>query len=103
MEDYFNACSGLPEPLMAAARAQEPDNPPIVPCDHLIATTDEYVRAAQRAGDTRASVKGYDLFLASVSAAWIKGTGTIDEEALDRLRALIESGYREQDVHSNHT
>ncbi|MGW0551759.1 TetR/AcrR family transcriptional regulator [Streptomyces altiplanensis] len=103
MEDYFSAFSGLPEPLMAAAREQKPHNPLTLPCDHLIATTDEYVRAAQRAGDARASVKGYDLFLASVSVAWVKGTGTINEESLDRLRALIESGYREQDVQNNHT
>ena len=103
MEDYFSAFSGLPEPLMAAAREQGPDNPLTLPCDYLIATTDEYVRAAQGAGDARASVKGYDLFLASVSVAWVKGTGAIDEESLDRLRALIESGYREQDVQNNHT
>ncbi|MEV8071614.1 TetR/AcrR family transcriptional regulator [Streptomyces pseudogriseolus] len=102
MEDYFSAFSGLPEPLMAAARAQEPNNPLTLPCDQLIATTDEYVRAAQRTGDTRASVKGYDLFLASVSVAWARGTGTVDEESLDRLRALIESGYRAQDVQNNH-
>ncbi|MBS9376577.1 TetR/AcrR family transcriptional regulator [Rhodococcus sp. B50] len=102
MEDYFSAFSGLPEPLMAAARAQEPDNPLTLPCDQLIAITDKYVRAAQRAGDTRASVKGYDLFLASSSVAWVRGTGTVDEASLDRLRALIESGYREQDVRNNH-
>jgi AcrR family transcriptional regulator len=97
MEEYFSAFSGLPEPLMTAAREQEPDNPLTLPCDLLISTTDEYVRAAQRAGHARASVKGYDLFLAAVSVAWIKGTGATDEESLDRLRALIESGYREQD------
>ncbi|MGD6741512.1 hypothetical protein ACOKM3_06635 [Streptomyces sp. BH106] len=42
-------------------------------------------------------MKGYDLFLAAVSVAWIKGDGAADGQALDRLRALIESGYREQD------
>ncbi|MEU1472615.1 helix-turn-helix domain-containing protein [Streptomyces sp. NPDC005761] len=103
MEEYFSAFSGLPEPLMAAARAQEPGNPLTLPCDQLIATTDEYVRAAQQAGDTRASVKGYDLFLASVSVAWVRGTGTVDEESLDRLRALVEDGYREHDVQNNRT
>ncbi|GAA3130135.1 TetR/AcrR family transcriptional regulator [Streptomyces rectiviolaceus] len=97
MEEYFSAFSGLPEPLMAAAREREPGNPLTLPCDDLITTTDAYVRAAQRAGHARPSVKGYDLFLAAVSVAWIKGTGATDEEALDRLRALIESGYRGQD------
>ncbi|MET7702792.1 TetR/AcrR family transcriptional regulator [Streptomyces sp. NPDC005485] len=96
MEDYFSAFSGLPEPLMAAARAQEPDNPLTVPCDILITATDTYVRAAQLAGHVRASVKGYDLFLAAVSVAWIRGTGATDAESVDRLRALIASGYRER-------
>ncbi|MER7997457.1 MULTISPECIES: TetR/AcrR family transcriptional regulator [unclassified Streptomyces] len=97
MEEYFSAFSGLPEPLMAAARAQEPGNPLTLPCDLLITTTEEYVRAAQLAGHARASVTGYDLFLAAVSVAWIKGTGATDEESLDRLRALVESGYRERE------
>ncbi|KAK1182664.1 TetR/AcrR family transcriptional regulator [Streptomyces sp. NBS 14/10] len=97
MEEYFSSFSGLPEPLMAAARAEEPGNPLTVPCDTLIATTDEYVRAAQLAGHVRPGVKGYDLFLAACSVAWIKGTGATGEESLDRLRALIEIGYRERD------
>ncbi|MCA2226134.1 hypothetical protein LDL49_33515 [Nonomuraea sp. NEAU-L178] len=75
MEDYFSAFSGLPEPLVAAARAQEPDNPLTLPCDTLIAATDEYVRAAQLAGRVRPAVTGYDLFLATVSVAWTKSTG----------------------------
>ncbi|ONI91800.1 TetR family transcriptional regulator [Saccharothrix sp. ALI-22-I] len=97
MEEYFSAFSGLPEPLLAAARAQEPDNPLTLPCDTLIATTDQYVRAAQLAGHVRLSVKSYDLFLAAISVAWISGTGATDEESLGRLRALVESGYRERD------
>jgi AcrR family transcriptional regulator len=97
MEEYFSAFSGLPEPLMTAAREQEPSNPLTLPCDTLITATDRYVRAAQLAGHVRPSVKGYDLFLAAVSVAWIKGTGATDEESLDRLRALVESGYRARD------
>jgi hypothetical protein len=58
MEEYFSAFSGLPEPLMAAARAQEPDNPLTLPCDTLIAITDEYVRAAQLAGHVRQPPRG---------------------------------------------
>ncbi|MFJ8001273.1 TetR/AcrR family transcriptional regulator [Streptomyces sp. NPDC096310] len=96
MEDYFSAFSGLPEPLMAAARAEAPDNPLTVPCDILIATTSEHVRAAQRAGHVHPSVLGYDLFLAACSVAWIKGTGATGE-SVDRLRALIENGYRDWD------
>ncbi|MGW3690745.1 TetR/AcrR family transcriptional regulator [Streptomyces sp. NPDC005125] len=97
MEEYLSAFSGLPEPLLAAARAQEPDNPLTLSCDSLITTTDEYVRAAQLAGHARPSVQGHDLFLAAVSVAWIKGTSATGEGPLDRLRTLIESGYRERD------
>ena len=97
MEEYFSAFSGLPDPLMAAARAQEPDNPLTIPCDILITATDQYVEAAQGAGHIRASVRGHYLFLAACSVAWIKGTG-MEEESLDRLRTLIATGYRERDV-----
>ncbi|MEV7871412.1 TetR/AcrR family transcriptional regulator [Streptomyces sp. NPDC088124] len=96
MEDYLSAYSGLPEPLMAATRAQDPDNPLTVPCDELIATTDEHVRAAQRAGHVRPSATGYDLFLTACSVAWIKGAGATTE-SVDRLRSLIAHGYREPD------
>ncbi|MGY2033642.1 TetR/AcrR family transcriptional regulator, partial [Nocardia gipuzkoensis] len=96
MEEYFSVFSGLPDPLMAAARAQEPDNPLTIPCDIFITATDKYVEAAQLAGHVRASVRGYELFLAACSIAWIKGNGA-EEESLDRLRTLIASGYRKQD------
>lgn len=95
MEEYFSAFSGLPEPLMAAARAQDPDNPLTIPCHEIIATTDEYLHAAQRAGQVRPSVQGEDLFLAAVSVAWTMGVGSVDKESLERLRGLIEHGYRD--------
>ncbi|MFE9453900.1 TetR/AcrR family transcriptional regulator [Streptomyces sp. NPDC006739] len=59
LEEYFSAFGGLPEPLMAAARAQEADTPLTLP---------------------RPSVKGHDLFLAAIAVAWISGTGAADEE-----------------------
>ena len=83
---------------MAAARAQDPDNPLTLPCDTVISATEEYVRAARRTGYVRASVKGYDLFLAAISVAWLKGAGAAEEESLDRVRALIAAGYREQNT-----
>ncbi|KXX59483.1 TetR/AcrR family transcriptional regulator [Rhodococcus sp. LB1] len=96
MEEYFSAFSGLPEPLMAAARALEPDNPLTVPCENIIATTEEYVRAARLTGQVRASVTGRDLFLLAVSVAWTMGAAEADYEVLDRLLTLIENGYRNQ-------
>jgi AcrR family transcriptional regulator len=93
LEDYFSAFSGLPEPLMAAARAREPENPLTLPCDNLIATTGEYLNAAQLEGHARSSVRAYDLFLAAVSVAWIKGTGAADDASLTALRTIVETGY----------
>ncbi|MCW8383302.1 TetR/AcrR family transcriptional regulator [Streptomyces justiciae] len=98
LEEYFSAFSGLPEPLMAAARAQDPDNPLTLPCDIVISATEEYVRAAQRTGYVRASVQGHDLFLAAISVAWLKGAGAAEEESLERVRALIVAGYRERNT-----
>lgn len=45
-------------------------------------------------------MRGYGppFFLASSSVTWVKAPNTIDEEALDRVRALNENGYREQDA-----
>jgi AcrR family transcriptional regulator len=97
LEDYFGAYSGLPEPLLLAAREREPENPLTLPCEQLIGTTEQYLAAAQRHGSVEPWVKGYDLFLAANSVAWIKGTGAGDESSLPALRRIIESGYRRPD------
>jgi AcrR family transcriptional regulator len=93
LEDYFSAFNGLPEPLLAAAREREPDNPLTLPCDQLIAITSKYLEAAQIQGYARPSLKGYDLFLATASVAWIKGTGAADNASLNALHAILETGY----------
>jgi AcrR family transcriptional regulator len=94
LEDYFSTYSGLPEPLMVAAREREPGNPLTLPCEELIRTTEERVAAAQEQGAVAPWVKGYDLFLAANSMAWIKSTGAGDEDSLPALRRIIEAGYR---------
>ena len=94
LEDYFGAYNGLPEPLMLAARQREPNNPLTLPCEHLIRTTEQFVASAQDSGHVQAWVKGYDLFLAANSVAWIKGTGAVDEASMPALRRIMEEGYR---------
>ncbi|KQR00642.1 TetR family transcriptional regulator [Deinococcus sp. Leaf326] len=91
LEDYLNAFSGLPEPLMAATRASAPDNPLTYPCDQLITMTDEFLQAAQLHGHTRSEVQSRDLFLATAAIAWIRGEGSTDDAR--RIRTLIQSGY----------
>lgn len=94
MEEYFGAFTGLPDPLMTAARARDPDNPLTIPCDILITVTEQFLRAAQSRGQVRLSVRGFDLFLAACSNAWIRSNGA-EEESLNRMRLLVASGYRE--------
>jgi AcrR family transcriptional regulator len=94
LEDYFSIYSGLPEPLMVAAREREPGNPLTLPCEVLISATEEYVAAARRDGHIEPWVEGYDLFLVANSMAWIKSTGAGDESSLPALRRIIENGYR---------
>ncbi len=93
LEDYLNAYSGLPEPLMAAARANEADNPLTYPCDQLIAMTDEFLKAAQRTGHVRPEVGSHGLFQATAAVSWVRGCGPADQVALAGLRDLLEHGY----------
>lgn len=93
LEDYLNAYSGLPEPLMAATRASEPDNPLTYPCDQLITMTDEFLTAAQVAGHVRSEVQAHDLFQATAAVAWIRGHGPAGQTALAGFRDLLEHGY----------
>jgi len=94
LENYLNAYSGLPEPLMAAARENEPDNPLTYPCDQLITMTDEFLKAAQLTGHVRPEVGSRDLFQAAAAVSWIRGCGPADQVALAGLRDLLEHGYR---------
>jgi AcrR family transcriptional regulator len=94
LQDYCSSFSGLAEPLMTATREQDPDNPLTLPCDTLMASTEEYLTAAQAAGQARPDLTGFDLFLASMWLAWTMGAGGSDEHSLVRLRRLVESGYR---------
>jgi AcrR family transcriptional regulator len=98
LEDYFSAFSGLPEPVMAAARERESDNPLTLPCDQLIATTGEYLKAAQTEGHARPWLRAGDLFLAAVSMAWLKGTGALEDASLTAMRKILETGYSRDDV-----
>lgn len=93
LEDYLNAYSGLPEPLMVATRASEPDNPLTYPCDQLITMTDEFLTAAQREGHVRSEVRARDLFQAIAAVAWIRGYEPADQAALAGLRDLLQHGY----------
>ncbi len=96
MEEHFSALSGLPEPLMVAAREREPDNPLTLPCDDLIVTTEKHV-GRSTCGPCTAVSKGHTLSLATIPTARISDTRAPGEESFGRLRGLTKSGNREQD------
>lgn len=98
LEDYFSLYNGLPEPLLAATREQAGDNPLTQSCEDLITITGKYLKAAQRDGHARGGVQDLDLFLAANSVAWIRGTGAADEASLARLRTILETGYRDEQM-----
>ncbi|MGV0341495.1 TetR/AcrR family transcriptional regulator [Corynebacterium mastitidis] len=95
MEKYLSAFNGLPEPLMSAAQSKDPNNPLTIPCTELITATENFLHAAQKSGNARTEVQGYDLYLSVCAIAWIRGNGA-ESSALQRLRSLIASGYRDQ-------
>lgn len=93
LEDYLSSFSGLPEPLMAAARTSETDNPLTLPCTQLMDISGKFLAAAQQAGVARPEVTGRDLFLAASSLAWIRGHTSPDDAGLAGLRNVLALGY----------
>ncbi|MGW3957973.1 TetR/AcrR family transcriptional regulator [Streptomyces sp. NPDC004752] len=90
LEDYLNTFSGLPEPVLTALASH--NSPLAACCQKLIAITDEFLRAAQQHGTARPTVRGRDLFLATLFLAWTDNT-PVGDDALPTLRHLLETGY----------
>lgn len=95
LEEYLNSFSGLPEPLMAAARASEADNPLTLPCTELTEMTEGFLAPAQRSGAARPDVTGRDLFMAAVALAWVRRASGPDDASLTGLRNLMAGGYQQ--------
>ncbi|GHF97206.1 TetR family transcriptional regulator [Deinococcus piscis] len=95
LEDYLGSFSGLPEPLMAAARASESDNPLTRPCTELIDTTGQFLGAAQQSGHARSDLTGRDLFLGVAAVAWVRGADRTEGTSLAGLRRLMAEGYQQ--------
>ncbi|RZD77737.1 TetR family transcriptional regulator [Streptomyces albidoflavus] len=90
LENYLNTFSGLPEPVITALASH--DSPLAVPCQKLIAITDDFLCAAQQQGTARPTTRGRDLFLATLFLAWT-GNTPVGDDALPTLRCLLETGY----------
>lgn len=90
LEDYLSTFSGLPEPVLTALASY--GSPLAVNCEKLVGITDDFVDAAQRHGTARPTVRGRDLFLATLLLAWTRNA-PIGDDALPTLRNLLETGY----------
>lgn len=89
---WMRVYDGLAEPLRAAAAAQS--TPLGATCDDVIATTDRFLAAVQDAGQARPGVRGRDLFLGALAAAWAAGATPDDDADSDtRLLDLLRSGW----------
>lgn len=88
---WMRAYQGLAEPLRAALTR---DASPLAPaCDEVIATTDRFLQAAQRDGHARPEVRGHDLYLGTLAAAWATGTTSADDQVGDGVTAMLRSGW----------
>src|SRR5688500_7821476 len=67
--EWVTAFDGLPDPLRAALSQES--SPLAITCQGFIETTEEFLGAAQREGAARSWVRGQDLFLAALAAAWV--------------------------------
>ncbi|MEW2343369.1 MULTISPECIES: TetR/AcrR family transcriptional regulator [Streptomyces] len=90
LEGYLNTFSGLPEPVLAALAAHS--SPLAANCERLVKLTDDFLRAAQRDGTARPTVRARDLFLSALFLAWTD-RAPLGEDALPTLRELLETGY----------
>ncbi|MEU6789345.1 TetR family transcriptional regulator [Nonomuraea angiospora] len=90
---WVTAFDGLPEPLRAAL-AESTTSPLAITCQGFITATEEFLHAAQRDGGAQPWVRGRDLFLATLAAAWVRGAAMADESSPQALDALMRSGWQ---------
>ena len=100
--EWGTAFDGLPDPLRAALSQES--SPLAITCQGFIATTEEFLGAAQREGTARSWVRGRDLFLAALATAWVRGAAMADEASAQAVREMIRSGWatpRPEDAPAN--
>ncbi|MEU2248314.1 helix-turn-helix domain-containing protein [Streptomyces sp. NPDC019224] len=89
--EWVTAFDGLPDPLRAALT--EGTSPLALTCQGFVTTTEDFLRAAQREGSAHSWVRGRDLFLSTLAAAWARGAAMADESSPDALVSLMRSGW----------
>jgi AcrR family transcriptional regulator len=89
--DYVTVFDGLPGPLREALR--ETTSPLAITCEWLVATTGQFLAAAQAAECARPWVRDRDLVLTVLASAWVSDAQLADERSGDSLRAIVREGW----------
>ena len=91
LTDWATAFDGLPDPLRAALSEQA--SPLALACEGFVTVTDDFLAAAQRGGQAEPWVRGRELFLGVLAAAWVRGATLADEHSSTALHAMLRRGW----------
>lgn len=95
LSSWMKAFDGLPAPLRTGHRDH---TSPLAPtCQEVIATTDLFLRDAQRDGHARKGLRGRDLYLGTLAAVWAAGTDAADDSVEQGLSQMLRAGWATSD------
>ncbi len=90
--EWMRAYDGLPEPIRAAL--SDGGSPLMATCKQLIDTTERFLDAAQRSGHARADIRGRDLYVGALGAAWAAGMPSADGTTRESAPQLLRQGWQ---------
>ena len=80
------------EPVRAAL--SDGGSPLVATCKQLIDTTERFLDAAQRSGHARADIRGRDLYVGALGAAWAAGMPSADGTTRESAPQLLRQGWQ---------
>lgn len=89
--EWATAFDGLPEPLRLAL--SETASPLAFTCQGFVTMTEDFLSVAREEGAAREGVRGRDLFLGVLAAAWASSAVLADESSPRALRDLLRDGW----------
>lgn len=90
LEQYFCGYGGLVEPFGQALDVGP--SPIATACQWLVSTSDRFLAKAQASGSARPELRGEDIYLAALAAAWASQIAATDPDAVAAVRAVIDRG-----------
>lgn len=91
LQVYLRTFNGLPEPVLAAVKQRA--SPLALSCDELVSITGEFLVQAQQYGQARVSITANDLFLSTLSLAWVLNRAESCGASSAGLNAILAHGY----------